>query len=132
MRSDTPLPEPTDRSLHEQLRALGRELEAAAPAVDATELAEATPTAEVAHLVAVDPDATKVIPLIPVPPMAADLPPRRRRGRALGIAAALLAVVAAGGAAAALSDDDGRTGQVDKHPNTVGGGKQITFKRSAT
>lgn len=100
MRSDTPRP------LDEQLEALGHQLDAAAPPVEAGELAEATPTAEVAHLVAVDPDATKVIPLIPVPPMADDVPARRRRGRVLGIAAAALAVVAAGGAAAALSGDD--------------------------
>ena len=105
MRSDTPL-DPFGRPLDEQLQALGRQLDEAAPPVEAGELAEATPTAEVAHLVAVDPDATRVIPLVPVPPMADDVPPRRRHGRVFAIAAAALAVVAAGGAAAALAGDD--------------------------
>jgi hypothetical protein len=115
MRSDTPQP---DRPLDEQLRALGRQLDEAAPPVEPTELAEATPTAEVAHLVAVDPDATRVIPLLPVPPMADDVPPRRRRGRGLAVAAAALAVVAAGGAAAALAggDDEVRTDQAALRP----------------
>lgn len=110
MRSDTPR-DPFGRPLDEQLLALGRELDEAAPPVEPSELADATPTAEVAHLVAVDPDATKVIPLIPVPPMTDDGPPRRRRGRGLAVAAAALAVVAAGGAVAALSggDDEVRT-----------------------
>jgi hypothetical protein len=117
MRSDTPH-DPFGRPLDEQLRALGRELDEAAPPVEPSELADATPTAEVAHLVAVDPDATTVIPLIPVPPMADDVPPRRRRGRGLAVAAAALAVVAAGGAAAALAggDDEVRTDQAALRP----------------
>ena len=102
MRSDTPRPDPLD----EQLRALGRQLDQAAPPVQPGELSEATPTAEVAHLVAVDPDATGVIPLLPVPGPVEAPDPRRRRIRVLGAAAAAAVVLAAGGVAVALSADD--------------------------
>ena len=102
MRSDTPRPESVD----EQLRALGRQLDQAAPAVEPHELSEATPTAEVAHLVAVDPDATGVIPLLPVPGPVEAPDPRRRRIRVLGAAAAAAVVLAAGGVAVALAADD--------------------------
>jgi hypothetical protein len=103
MRSDTPRP---GTPIDEQLRALGRQLDEAAPPVQPDELSEATPTAEVAHLVSVDPDATRVIPLLPIPGPVEAPDPRRRRIRVLGAAAAAAVVLTAGGIAVALSSDD--------------------------
>lgn len=96
MRSDAPRP---DLPLEEQLRALGRQLDAAAPPVAPDELAEAAP--EVAHLAAVDPELADVVPLVPLSRVEDPAGPRRRRRRVLGAAAAV--AVLAGGAALALA-----------------------------
>lgn len=127
MRSDPPSfpPTPPTDPLDEQLRAVGGQLDRAAPPVAPAELGNATPATEVAHLrpVPAADDATGVLPLVPLAALPGEPGgPRRRPRWLLGAAAAAIVAVGVGATTLAGGDDDVRTSPVELQPASEGDG----------